>query len=104
MATISSLTQNEAFKRVIKYLVIFVGSAIYAVGFQFFMYPNNIVSGGVTGISMIINHFTGFPVRMMTIIMNVPLFLIAWSTSACRFSSAPSRGRCSPRRLSISSP
>jgi len=78
MATISSLTQNEAFKRVIKYLVIFIGSAIYAVGFQFFMYPNNIVSGGVTGISMIINHFTGFPVGMMSIIMNVPLFLIAW--------------------------
>ena len=61
MATISSLTQNEAFKRVIKYFMIVVGSAIYAVGFQFFMYPNNIVSGGVTGISMIINHFTGFP-------------------------------------------
>ena len=78
MATISSLTQNAAFKRVIKYLVIFIGSAIYAVGFQFFMYPNNIVSGGVTGISMIINHFTGFPVGMMSIIMNVPLFLIAW--------------------------
>ena len=78
MATISSLTQNEAFKRVIKYFMIVVGSAIYAVGFQFFMYPNNIVSGGVTGISMIINHFTGFPVGMMSIIMNVPLFLIAW--------------------------
>lgn len=78
MATISNLTQNAAFKRVIKYLVIFIGSAIYAVGFQFFMYPNNIVSGGVTGISMIINHFTGFPVGMMSIIMNVPLFLIAW--------------------------
>ena len=44
MATISSLTQNEAFKRVIKYFMIVVGSAIYAVGFQFFMYPNNIQS------------------------------------------------------------
>ena len=87
MATISSLTQNEAFKRVIKYLVIFVGSAIYAVGFQFFMYPNNIVSGGVTGISMIINHFTGFPVGMMSIIMNVPLFLIG-SLAGTVFSSA----------------
>ena len=87
MATISSLTQNEAFKRVIKYLVIFVGSAIYAVGFQFFMYPNNIVSGGVTGISMIINHFTGFPVGMMSIIMNVPPFLIG-SLAGTVFSSA----------------
>ena len=104
MATISSLTQNEAFKRVIKYLVIFVGSAIYAVGFQFFMYPNNIVSGGVTGISMIINHFTGFPVGMMSIIMNVPLFLIAWKHFGLPFLIGSLAGRCSPRRLSISSP
>ena len=74
MATISSLTQNAVFKRVIKYLVIFIGSAIYAVGFQFFMYPNNIVSGGVTGISMIINHFTGFPVGMMSIIFTSAIF------------------------------
>lgn len=78
MATISNLTKNETFKKVIKYFLIIFGSAVYAIGFQFFMYPNNIVSGGVTGVSMIINHFTGFPVGMMSIIFNVPLFIIAW--------------------------
>lgn len=78
MATIGKLTQNEAIKKIIKYLLIFVGSVIYAVGFQFFMYPNNIVSGGVAGVSMIINHFTGFPVGMMSLIINIPLFIVAW--------------------------
>ena len=78
MATIGKLTQNEAVKKIIKYLLIFVGSVIYAVGFQFFMYPNNIVSGGVAGVSMIINHFTGFPVGMMSLIINIPLFIVAW--------------------------
>ena len=72
------LDKRPVMSRVVKYLLIALGSAVGAVGFQFFMYPNNIVSGGVTGISMIINHFTGFPVGMMSIIMNVPLFLIAW--------------------------
>ncbi len=78
MATIGKLTQIEAVKKIIKYLLIFVGSVIYAVGFQFFMYPNNIVSGGVAGVSMIINHFTGFPVGMMSLIINIPLFIVAW--------------------------
>ena len=61
-----------------KYLVITVGAVIYAVGFQFFLYPNNITSGGVVGTSMIINQLTGFPVGVMTILLKVPLFIIAW--------------------------
>ena len=32
-------------KRLLKYMAIALGSAVYAAGFQFFMYPNAIVSG-----------------------------------------------------------
>ena len=62
----------------LKFLMIILGSAVYAVGFQFFMYPNSITSGGIIGISMIINELTKLPVGTMTIILNVPLFAIAW--------------------------
>ena len=62
----------------VKYLLIVLGSVVYAIGFQYFMFPNNIVSGGVTGIAMILNHFTRWPVGMMVLVMNIPLFLIAW--------------------------
>ena len=79
MESITKQTEkNLVLKRLLKYLTIVVGSAIYAVGFQFFMFPNSIVSGGIVGISMIINHFTQWPVGVMTIIMNVPLFAVAW--------------------------
>ena len=70
--------KNQALKTILKYITIIVGAAIYAVGFQFFMFPNAIVSGGIVGISMIINHFTNLPVGVMTIIMNIPLFAVAW--------------------------
>lgn len=63
---------------IIKYLVIVLGTALYAVGFQFFLYPNAIVVGGVSGIAMIINMLTGLPVGVLTIIMNIPLFILAW--------------------------
>lgn len=60
------------------YVFITFGCLLYAVGFSFFMFPNSIVSGGLTGIAMIINKFTGFPVGTMIIIMNLPLFAYAW--------------------------
>ena len=65
-------------KNIAKYFFIILGSLIYAVGFQFFMFPNSIVTGGIMGISMIINHFSRLPVGVLTIIMNVPLFIVAW--------------------------
>lgn len=59
-------------------LTIIVGAALYAAGFQFFMYSNDIATGGLTGISMIINYLTGIPVGVMTIVMNIPLFVFSW--------------------------
>ena len=66
-------------------LKLVAGSFIYAVGFQFFMYPNDIVTGGVTGIAMIINYLTRLPVGMLTILMNIPLFLFSWKKFGLRF-------------------
>lgn len=63
---------------ILKYFLIIIGSAIYAAGFVFFMYPNSIIVGGVSGIAMIINYLTDLPVGIMTIVLNIPLFVIAW--------------------------
>ena len=62
----------------VMYAKILVGAIIYGIGIQFFTYPNSIVAGGVTGVSMIINTLTGFPVGLGTIILNIPLFAYAW--------------------------
>ena len=71
-------SRSPHIRRIIKYLLIVLGSAVYAFGFQFFLYPNEIVSGGVVGVAMIINSLTGLPVGVLTIIMNIPLFVMAW--------------------------
>lgn len=63
---------------IIKYILIVIGSALYAVGFQFFLYPNSIIVGGVSGIAMIINLLTELPIGVLTIVLNIPLFIIAW--------------------------
>ena len=63
---------------VVKYSLITLGAVVYAIGFQYFMFPNHIVAGGVTGIAMILNRFTNWPVGMTVLVMDIPLFLIAW--------------------------
>ena len=79
------MNRQKILSLVIKYLVIVVGAAIYAAGFSFFLYPNSVVTGGVTGIAMIINYLTQIPVGVLTIIMNIPLFILALRKLGLRF-------------------
>jgi len=67
------------------YLRIMLGCAIYAVGFRFFSYPNAIPSSGITGISMILNFLIQTPIGVMTIVMNIPLFIISWRKFGTEF-------------------
>ena len=70
---------------VIQYGLIVLGSVLFAAGFQFFLYPNSIIVGGVSGIAMIINYLTQLPVGVMTIVLNIPLFIIAWKHFGTKF-------------------
>ena len=57
--------------------LITVGSAMFALAFNLFLQPNNINSGGVSGIGQILSHITGFgSVALWSVILNVPLFLL----------------------------
>lgn len=39
---------NKLSEYVLKYAVIVLGSMLFAAGFQFFLYPNSIIVGGVS--------------------------------------------------------
>jgi uncharacterized membrane-anchored protein YitT (DUF2179 family) len=60
------------------YILIALGALIQAVSLRLFFVPANLASGGVSGISQLINHFTGWPIGLMVLAGNVPLFLLGW--------------------------
>ena len=60
-----------------EYLIISIGLLLYALGWSTFLIPNNLVGGGVTGISAIILYATGFSISYSYIIINGVLVLIA---------------------------
>ena len=76
---------HPVLSRVIKYAIVTLGALIAAVGFQFFMFPNSIVSGGLTGVAQIINRLCGIPVGVLSIVLNVPLFILAWRQFGAHF-------------------
>ncbi len=76
---------TKASEYVIQYALIALGSALFAAGFQFFLYPNSIIVGGVSGIAMIVNYLTELPVGVLTIVLNIPLFIIAWRHFGTKF-------------------
>ena len=54
-----------------------IGSALFALGFALFLVPNNINTGGVSGLAMILRKLLGFgSVGVLTMAINIPLFLL----------------------------
>lgn len=56
---------------------IIAGCALFGVGFNMFMVPNDMNAGGLSGLSMIIVHVLGIgKVGATTVLINIPLFVI----------------------------
>lgn len=65
---------REALKS-IAYLLI--GSVIFALGYQLFMAPADVIIGGATGVATVAHILFGFPVGLGVILVNLPLLI--WS-------------------------
>ena len=79
-------TENKVIKTILKYLVIAIGTFIYGLGVNFLMRPNGIISGGITGIAMVINYaFPVIPIGVMIFVINIPIFIVGFKALGWRF-------------------
>jgi uncharacterized membrane-anchored protein YitT (DUF2179 family) len=60
------------------YVFILVGSLIQAFSMRLFLIPGRLVSGGISGAAQLINAYTHWPIGLMVLIGNAPLFLLGW--------------------------
>jgi len=68
-----------SWKSIQDYLLIMIGAVVQALGLRLFLVPANLVSGGISGAAQLINHITnGWPIGLMVIIGNIPLFILGW--------------------------
>ena len=59
-------------------LTIICGAAIYAFGLTYFVVPHHLFEGGATGITLITYYLFNIPISVMNLIINIPLFILAW--------------------------
>lgn len=57
---------------------IVLGSLMAALGFSLFQVPFNLAAGGVSGLGIIFNHFSGFPIGLTVLALNVPLLVLGF--------------------------
>lgn len=63
-----------------------LGSALFALGFSFFLEPNDINTGGISGLAQVVVHLTGLgSVGIVSVILNLPLFIVGGIRIGKRF-------------------
>jgi uncharacterized membrane-anchored protein YitT (DUF2179 family) len=60
------------------YLLLTVGALILAINFDIFLAPAKVAPGGVSGLSIIINKFTGWPQGLTMLVLNCPLVILGF--------------------------
>ena len=61
-----------------KYLVLIIGSLIYSAGLEIFLVPNNIIDGGIVGISIMASYLTGIPFGVYMLVLNLPFLYLGY--------------------------
>ncbi len=65
-------------KVVLAYIGITIGALLMAVGISLFLVPNELSTGGFSGISLITYYLFKFPLGTTMLILNIPLLIIAF--------------------------
>ncbi len=68
-----------------EYALIIFGSIIQSIAISAFLLPSKIGIGGVTGIAMVINNMFNIKVGLLTIILNIPLFVFGFKLIGSKF-------------------
>jgi uncharacterized membrane-anchored protein YitT (DUF2179 family) len=58
---------------------------LFAAGFNFFLVPQHLLTGGVSGIAMMIGYFTDWNIGLLLFLLNLPLMVWGWFVIGRRF-------------------
>lgn len=69
---------NKYFKIISRIFFMTLGSILASIALEIFLIPNNVIDGGVTGISIILNHLTKLPLGLFIFILNIPFLIVGY--------------------------
>lgn len=69
---------NSPQRKALEYAMLLIGSLVLATSFNLFLNPNQIASGGVSGLSTILHNLFGVSPAIVQWACNIPLFLLGF--------------------------
>lgn len=64
--------------KILTVVMTFIGSIIFAIGLNGFIIPHNLLSGGVSGIAVMLYYLTGWSPGTVNLIFNLPMLFAAY--------------------------
>lgn len=71
-------TLSQLWYEVKRLFMLALGAVLCALGYALFQVPHYLSGGGLSGISIVVNHFTAWPVGLLFWIMNLPLLVLGY--------------------------
>lgn len=65
--------------------MITIGSILFAAGLELFLVPNQIIDGGIVGISIIFSHLFGIKLGLLLIVLNLPFLFLGYKQIGKKF-------------------
>jgi uncharacterized membrane-anchored protein YitT (DUF2179 family) len=62
----------------VRYFFITLGALLVAVGLELFLIPNNIIDGGIIGLSIIFSHLSGLQLAVFIVLLNLPFLAVGY--------------------------
>ena len=59
-------------------IMMIIGAAIYTIGLDVFLVPNNIIDGGVVGISLMVASLSGYSFSIFVVLINLPFLYLGY--------------------------
>jgi len=73
-------------KKILKKLAaITIGAFLVALGLEYFLVCNNIIDGGIIGVSILLSYLKGLPLGLLIIALNIPFFLFGYKKLGQKF-------------------
>ena len=73
-----NMTSSNFCNRILNTLTFIFFTFTYGIAISFFLSPNNLAPGGVSGIAIMINHIFGISTGLIIFLINIPLLLISF--------------------------
>ncbi len=77
--------QFPILKLIVRSLLVTLGALLVSFGLEIFLVPNNIIDGGIVGISIIMSYLTGIKLELFLLILNVPFLYLGYRQIGKKF-------------------